>query len=283
MKHTIETSTAALDNFVYYGLYETYLGEYYGGIPYNDRANADKAIGELAVDVIAYAFNNILPSEFENEEDFSLEYKETYHPSYYNFCTDSIVFNFNYSNDLKHWFHSYAITWKEEFEKFLADNYTSYDGFISFTPNNWNEWLEEWSRDEWRSVSAFLNFLIHWNIDEYEREALHSDFEDNAIPIIEEQYIPWCYAERYENGFIGCVLNVYDMDDCPNAYNAYLIDDKNNVINRMVVLDDCFEIKGAFDAWNNMDYDLVHDYGLWGMKHEPCDMPSDEILGIQEA
>lgn len=52
MTHTIHTSTTCIGNFIDTGLYETYLGELWGGIPYATRGKADDEIGKCAVDYI---------------------------------------------------------------------------------------------------------------------------------------------------------------------------------------------------------------------------------------
>lgn len=56
MTHKIQTSTTCIGNFIDSGLYETYLGELWGGIPYATRGKADDEIGKCAVDYIEDAF-----------------------------------------------------------------------------------------------------------------------------------------------------------------------------------------------------------------------------------
>ena len=62
-------------------------------------------------------------------------------PKEYNYNTDRLILEVTYNirNLIKFCFR----TAKTEFNEYLHDNYTSYDGFTSFVPNN----LEEFKRD----------------------------------------------------------------------------------------------------------------------------------------
>lgn len=271
MNHVVEISTSAIGNFVYHGTYNTYLGENLLAVTRKDYGEATDAIGKLAVEVIFEAFNDILPVDLE--DSFSMTYKRTYHPRYYNFETDNVIFDFAYSDDLKSWLYNYVVENNENFKRFLAANYTSRDGFISFTPNNWDEWLEDWNEDEWKCVSALLNFFIEDSISESETESYEYDFNEQASEIISEQFTPWEYAERFENGYIGCVYGDYDPEEGYEKYNAYLIDDNGNIINHINLLDENYEIKGAYDAWNNLEYDITKGYTLCDVHSEPCEVP----------
>src|SRR3990172_10375324 len=63
---------------------------------------------------------------------------EFYSPREYNFVTDEIDFKLDISKaQLVKTLDS--LKENQEFKEFLAENYTSYDGFMSFTPNNYNE------------------------------------------------------------------------------------------------------------------------------------------------
>lgn len=101
MSNKIQTSTSAIGNFVYRGTYETYYGEYLGGVPRDKREECEEEVGKLAVEIIGEALWDILPSDLD--DDFELEYVGTYHPRFYNFETDSVLFSFEYSDELKSW------------------------------------------------------------------------------------------------------------------------------------------------------------------------------------
>lgn len=276
----IETSTSALSHFVCCGTYETYLGQYMGVVSPLEREAADNAIGKLAVDVISEAFWDILP--FKVRDDFECEYTSMYSPRYYNFETDSANFTFEYSDDLKEWFFDYVTENRTAFEKFLADNYTSRSGFISFTPNNWNDWLNGWNESDWRCVSALLTFLLHDSKADYDE--YQYAFDDDARTIIEENYIRYEWAEKFANGYIGAVYSEWDDDEQATVYTAYLLDTDGNVINQAKVddpYDDDFHCS-AYAAWEYswLQSDLTKKYTLCGTHSEPCEVPDIETVKV---
>lgn len=274
MRHKIMTSTSAIGNFVYHGTYETYLGEYLGGVPRAQYDNATDDIGRLAVEIITDAFNDIFPDRLS--DDFALTYEGTYHPRYYNFETDSVNFTFEYTDDLKDFLFKYVYE-NDSFKLFLADRYTSYDGFISFTPNKWSEWLEGWNNNEWKCVSALLRFVIEQEITESEIEHLWHWFNEDACTIIEENYTPYEYAEKFDNGFIGVVRSEWsNKEDC-TVYTAYLLDKNGNVVNQVKVSDEYNENfhMSAYAAWaySDIENNLTNNHTVCGIHSEPCEVP----------
>ena len=274
MANKIETSTAMLHHFVCCGTYESYLGEYIGGVARDERDVADDAIGKLAVEIIAEALWDTLPSDVNNE--FECEYTSMYHPRYYNFETDSANFTFEYSDELKDWFFDYVTDNQMEFEKFLADNYTSRDGFLSFTPNNWNDWLDGWNDTDWRCVSALINFLLFAEGADY--ESYQYAFDEKATELIYEQFTPYEYAERYDNGFMCVVQGEYN--DCNGTvYNAWLLDANGTIVNTMSIEDEYDEnfhcsAYAAFEygdiEWNITSGRMDTDMRCTGKR---CDVP----------
>lgn len=278
INHTIQTSTAVIGHFIYHGTYNTILGEYLGGVPREWREEAEGKIGELAIETITDAFNDIFPNEFDVDEDFSLTYDRTYSPRYYNFETDSVIFTFGYSDELKNCMFDY-VNGNDDFKKFLKDKYTSCDGFISFTPNNWEDWFDGWNMDEWKCVSALLRFLIEQKITESENESYWYDFNEQATTIISEQYTPWEYAEKFDNGYVGVVYREYDEGECAEIFNAYLLDENGNIVNHVSMEDSWDNLNSsAYAAWNNMDYDLTKGYTLCNVHSEPCEVPDIDVI-----
>lgn len=65
-----------------------------------------------------------------------------HHPRYYNFENDELYFTLVLEEDWKEKILArFKEAWEnsEEVRKFAADNYTSYDGFTSFTSNNYED------------------------------------------------------------------------------------------------------------------------------------------------
>jgi len=275
----IETSTSCIGHFVYRGTYETYLGEYIGGVPCNMRDDADEEIGKLALEIITSAFEFMLPNEFM--DDFAFTYQDTYHPRFYNFETDAVNFSFEFTDDLKNWFFDY-VNDNGAFKQYLKDNYTSRDGFLSFTANNWHDWLEGWNENDYRCVSAMLAFFIWQEANESNINDWEYDFDDEARTIIEEKYTPWVWAEKFDNGYVGVVYAEWDEDEQATAYNAYLLDENEKIINQAKVMDEYDEEfhMSAYAAWEYswIQSDLTKKYTLCGTHSEPCEVPDIEAI-----
>lgn len=280
--NTIETSTAMLDYFVYHGTYETLIGEYLGCVAPNERKDAETDIANAALDIIAGALWYVFPHEVR--DDFEFTYVNTYHPRYYNFETDAINFDFSYSNALKDWMFEYAEENKEQFDKFLHENFTSRDGFISFTSNNWNDWFEGWNESHWRSVSVLLWFIIEQEIQQHEIESYEYDFDESARDIIEEKYTCWEYAEKFDNGFIGVVYGGWDEEEDATVYDCYLLDENGKVVNYVKIADEYDEDfhMSAYAVWEYswVQSDLTKKFTLCGIHSEPCEVPDIETVKI---
>ncbi len=88
-------------------------------------------------------------------------------PSQYNFSTDEL--DFDIEVDKK----QLAVTLEKladdkDFEKFLQEHYTSYDGFSSWTPNNYNEIknsIDTHGDDFEQSIGAVVSFLARENTE----------------------------------------------------------------------------------------------------------------------
>lgn len=281
MNHKIQTSTACIGHFIDTSIYETYLGELWGGIPYAMRDKADDEIGKCAVDYIEDAFwTDVFPSDYD--DDFELTYVGTYHPKYYNFETDSVVFDFAYTDRLCEFMLGYAAMNRDNFEEFLEKKFTSHDGYVSFTPNNWDDWYDGYVKDDFRCVSALLYFMLimrvcvniddNYNfVDEY---SYQFGFIDSAIQIISEGYTPYEYAVKYDNGMIVAVFSDYDENG--EFFNCYLLDVDGKMIKHEQISDAYNEFnRSAFAAFQYGDAESIldDDLSLFHMHSEPCIVP----------
>lgn len=94
-------------------------------------------------------------------------------PSEYNFDMDCCDFELELDWNLFHQrILAYTNNNKEEFEVYLKDNYTSYDGFMSFTANNYEAWLEDFNNKRVQEIAAVLSFIIN---KEYTQEQIQED------------------------------------------------------------------------------------------------------------
>jgi hypothetical protein len=106
-------------------------------------------------------------------------------PKYYNFSTDELYFDLivdedfteNLAQKVENEFYDSSLT------KFLKDNYTSYDGFLSFTANNLDGLIEGIREGDVREISAFLTWYFlenfegfHWEDCVYEDFPFYTEF-----------------------------------------------------------------------------------------------------------
>lgn len=281
MTHKVRTSTACIGYFIDTTIYETYLGELWGGIPYNMRDDADKEIGESAVDYIEDAlWSDVFPSDCNGE--FAVEYVCTYHPKYYNFETDAVFFDFAYTDKLCEYMLGYAAMNRDNFEEFLEKRYTSHDGYVSFTPNNWDDWYDGYIKDDFRCVSALLYFMpimcscvdIDDNYNFVGEYSYKYGFIDSATQIISEGYTPYDYAVKYDNGMVVAVFSDYDENG--ELFNCYLLDADGKMIKHEQIFDEYNAYnRSAFAAfqYGGAGVDLDDDREFYYMHYEPCATP----------
>lgn len=268
MNNKVKTSSTALGCFVYDGLYETYIGELIGLVPYDQREKVNDEIGELYCEKLSEFMYDVLPSDIDDE--FEITYVETFHPRYYNYETDSINFIFKYSNTVKDWIRSQVK--HNGFDKFLADNFTDRDGFLSLTPNNRKDWSKGFNRNDWRCVSAALWYIA----DNKSNDSYKLAFNENVYYLITENYVPYEYAEQFSNGMIGVVTSEYDEENDCEYFDAYLIDVDGSIVNNVKMNDEWNELYGsAFAAWqyNDIVNNLTDGYSYCDSQSKPCKVP----------
>ena len=174
---TIETSSNIF-NLIDVDMYNTELSP--GNIIFDGYIEEDYLNGKFPFDVEQfwdnYSFDKykkqleLLAEMFFNKahscNDFEIKVKtgKITSPQFYNYYTDTIDFEvtFNYKELL-----NYIKSNLDEFKLYLKDNYSSYDGFVSFMPNNYNEWLEKYKEQDVLCLSVGLEFIF---TEEYKQE-----------------------------------------------------------------------------------------------------------------
>ena len=114
-----------------------------------------KRIQELAGEYLNGKIDN------GNGIDITIKCKEIYSPKYYNFSTDEIVMDVTYS---KTKILQVVKQEREIFNQFLKDKYSSRDGFMSLTSNNYDDWLVDFEDNEIRSIGSVLTYLFQDSI-----------------------------------------------------------------------------------------------------------------------
>lgn len=134
-------------------------------------------IQELAADFLMYEIDD------ENGNEIKIKAGELYSPKYYNFDTDNIelTVEFDKVKILNNVFKDV-----NAFDAFLKENYSSYDGFCSFTANNFEEWYIDYKDEKETAIGALLTYLFKdtdykesFNMYVYENIGFYSDFYNN--------------------------------------------------------------------------------------------------------
>lgn len=98
-------------------------------------------------------------------------------PRFYNYRTDRLVLSVNVDAELLkgYAYSSHPI----EFESYLKENFTSYDGFISFVPNNLSDFLEWEETNQQSSIDVLIEFylLSRIDLDSYRRDLYEFAYE----------------------------------------------------------------------------------------------------------
>lgn len=232
--HNVETSTNLVD-FVYRGTYKTPLGENVSAVPYSKRDEYQDDVAKMYLDdILAPAIEDMLPSDID--DDFALTYVDTYHPRFYNFETDSIQFTFAFSDAVKSFMGKYAEDNKESWDKYLHEDFTSHAGFYSYVPNNYEDWHEGFVDDDSRCVSVLLGWMLA-----FEEDYIYTFYEGCDEIATDYGYLPYEYAVRFHNGYVGYCVEDYDYDEEQDRFKAYLFDADGNLEN----------VAEAYDPWND--------------------------------
>lgn len=98
---------------------------------------------------------------------YNIEYIDIDSPKYYNYDTDRININIDYDiNKVK----SFLQEHKEQFSKYIIKHNTSYDWFIPYWTNDFNEYLD---------TDSFKQFELTQIIDFYIELNLNNEDDDN--------------------------------------------------------------------------------------------------------
>lgn len=100
----------------------------------------------------------------------SMKYKGLQSPKYYNYDTDRLIIYIDVNlTKLKKFINHYS----KDFNEYLKQYFTSYDGFISYIPNNLKDFKTEYktTSDKTKYINAMLEFYllssIHHNTSDF--------------------------------------------------------------------------------------------------------------------
>lgn len=105
-----------------------------------------------------------------------IEFEGLVSPKFYNYSNDSInVSIFPKKTEIM----EYLDQNNDDFEHYLKDNYTSYDGFISFKPNNVAEFMDGAPLEDEHKLGSILNFIA--NNEEIDEYAVYDEIIDTPM------------------------------------------------------------------------------------------------------
>lgn len=140
-----------------------------------------EAVADFAVELLKdYCINN-------DNIISKMTYKGLSSPRYYNFDTDKLVIDLEYNEKL---LFEYIETNKTDFNTYLHDNFTSYDGFWSFTDNNYNDFMQNFDDKKEQYTNVMIEYYIlrciyngYWtdNRANYNETSYHYELYDNLL------------------------------------------------------------------------------------------------------
>ena len=135
-------------------------------------------VGDAFTTNINEKIKEVLPS-------FSYVYETIHSPKYYNYETDEIYATASFES--KELF-MYLIENEEKFEEYCKNNFSSYDGFISFLPNNSNEFVEKFKMASDEEASSFVLGAIGFALENTFGENISNDLNEATYYDIAENY-----------------------------------------------------------------------------------------------
>jgi hypothetical protein len=106
-----------------------------------------------------------------------------------------------------------------DFEKYIKENYTSYDGFMSYYSNDISDWLKNEYNDH--EIGSMLEFALR---------SYYDDIETDMIYFVVENVYACSYVELQEN-----FKELIDDNKLGDIFKEFdrLVEQKNNYIKLM--------------------------------------------------
>lgn len=132
---------------------------------YEDFGKYKIAVCRCFMEGYVEKIKDVLPNKILENENFKFEIAEednltVVSPQYYNYSTDRCYIEIETNYETLKIIKDFTLK-LEGAEKYIADNFTSYDGFISFLPNGIERWesldIEEYEEN---MLIALLDMLI---------------------------------------------------------------------------------------------------------------------------
>ena len=201
--------------------------------------------------------------KYHLQMDVNLEYKGYWSPREYNFSHDVVNFDIDCSEGWDKLID--FCTTHPDFSKFLKDNFSSYDGFMSFTANNVDRLLEDVAAENMTAYGAMIFFMIvnyvQEDLNNIEFEIYYSNYFDDGGDLGETiEELKSGETETLEWGMSGVGKEMKDV-----LIERYLSLDKYEVMD-LYNLD--FDVAANIiqERYPNLEYEIITKYILkyWG-------------------
>ena len=163
MIRVIKASTGSVETIVplFEGFYETMFTDYW---------QHKEDIGEMFTDEINGKISEIFPS-------FRYTFEKVISPKQYNYSTDEIYAraDFEWDEIMK-----YLADNKDAFDSYAKDNFTSYDGYWSFVPNNYDEFIEKMGLADARNLSSFIYGVVEFALYHTFGDDIRNELNDDV-------------------------------------------------------------------------------------------------------
>lgn len=159
MLYNLTMESENLTDKEYYDFYDDEQGVY----------TFEKYQQAVAKECVKALFSNIVQGSNDIIKD--MQFVALQSPRFYNFETDKLEIEISLDWDK-------LLIWTQEndgvFNKYLHDEFTSRDGFTSFVPNNYNEFMSNLQDDFERLSQVIIEFYILRNLDfdSYEQDCV---------------------------------------------------------------------------------------------------------------
>lgn len=166
--NSVETIVPLFDGF-----YETMFTDYW---------QHREDIGEMFTDEINGKISEIFPS-------FRYTFEKVISPKQYNYGTDEIYARADFDmNEIM----NYLSSNKDKFDSYAKNNFSSYDGFISFLPNNYDEFVENILKAGERELSSFICGVVEFALYNNFGDGIQEELNENVYYDIDfEKDISW--------------------------------------------------------------------------------------------
>jgi hypothetical protein len=176
------------------------------GVPsdyYFGNFNDSKYMEDWNKCVLSYVEDVVLESLRDIGQNVVFTARGYWSPREYNFSHD--VSNFDIEAEDFNKLVKYCENHKN-FPKYLKENFSSYDGFTSFTANNLSEWKEDIESDSTTAYGAAISFIIN--------EVYQGNIKNESYSVFDDMYISEYIKYTEYDKFVEEVKSGYvDLED----------------------------------------------------------------------